>query len=102
MLTGRVLVRLDLSDNPMTSEVAPALAAALAQQPQLRALNLNDTSLTDEGVATVCKGLVGAAPELQVRGARSVDVRGALSVAHFAGVVVGACAVNTTAAAAWV
>jgi hypothetical protein len=61
-------VRLDLSDNPMTEEVAPALAAALAQQPALTALNLNDTSLTDGGVAAVCKALAGAAPKLQARG----------------------------------
>jgi hypothetical protein len=50
----------------MTEEVAPALAAALALQPALTALNLNDTSLTDDGVAVVCRALAGAAPQLQV------------------------------------
>jgi Ran GTPase-activating protein (RanGAP) involved in mRNA processing and transport len=58
-------VRLDLSDNPLTEEVAPALAACLAAQPRLAHLNLNDTSLTDEGVAVVCSALAGAAPQLQ-------------------------------------
>ena len=66
-------MRLDLSDNPMTAEVAPALAAALAAQPTLTALNLNDTSLTDEGIATVCKALAGAAPKLQVGGGASLQ-----------------------------
>eukprot|EP00878_Enallax_costatus_P020701 GHUV01021891.1.p1 GENE.GHUV01021891.1~~GHUV01021891.1.p1 ORF type:complete len:429 (+),score=176.02 GHUV01021891.1:75-1361(+) len=60
------LVRLDISDNPLTEEVAPALAACLAAQPHLVHLNLNDTSLTDEGVQEVCKALVGAAPQLEV------------------------------------
>ena len=45
---GHHLIRLDVSDNPMTSEVAPALAACIRQQPNLKFLNLNDTSLTDE------------------------------------------------------
>lgn len=59
-------MRLDISDNPLTEEVAPALAACLAAQPHLTYLNLNDTSLTDEGVQEVCKALAGAAPQLQV------------------------------------
>ncbi len=58
---GRCLVRLDLSDNPLTEEVVPALAAALAAQPQLRALNLNDTSLGPDGVAQLCGALLQAA-----------------------------------------
>lgn len=57
---------MDLSDNPLTEEVGSALAACLAAQPQLAHLNLNDTSLTDEGVAVVCRALAGgAAPQLQ-------------------------------------
>jgi Ran GTPase-activating protein (RanGAP) involved in mRNA processing and transport len=63
--TGGSLVRLDLSDNPLTEEVAPALAACLAAQPRLAHLNLNDTSLTDEGVSVVCSALAGTAPQLQ-------------------------------------
>ncbi|KAF6260413.1 hypothetical protein COO60DRAFT_1625705 [Scenedesmus sp. NREL 46B-D3] len=62
---GGSLVRLDLSDNPLTEEVAPALAACLAAQPRLQHLNLNDTGLTDEGVAVVCTALAAAAPQLQ-------------------------------------
>lgn len=62
-----MLTRLDLSDNPMTEEVAPALASCIANQPSLTALNLNDTSLTDEGITVVCKALAGGAPQLQVR-----------------------------------
>lgn len=58
-------MRLDLSDNPLTEEVAPALAACLAAQPQLQHLNLNDTSLTDKGVTTVCRALAGSAPQLR-------------------------------------
>jgi hypothetical protein len=61
----------------MTEEAAPALAACLAQQPHLTALNLNDTCLTDGGVAAVCKALVSTAPKLQVgpcrRGARGLQ-----------------------------
>lgn len=54
-------MRLDLSDNPLTEEVVPALAAALAAQPQLRALNLNDTSLGPDGVGQLCGALLPAA-----------------------------------------
>jgi len=61
-------VKLDLSDNPLTEEVAAELAACLAKQPHLRSLNLNDTGLQDEGVQAVCKALAGpaAAPQLEV------------------------------------
>lgn len=54
---GRCLQRLDLSDNPMTGDVAEALAAMLQQQPHLRALNLNDTSLEDAGISTIAQAL---------------------------------------------
>lgn len=50
----------------MTEEVAPALAACLRAQPRLAALNLNDTSLTDAGVAEVCAALAGAAAAPQL------------------------------------
>lgn len=65
---GSSLVKLDLSDNPLTEEVAAELAACLAKQPHLRSLNLNDTGLQDEGVQAVCKALAGpaAAPQLEV------------------------------------
>lgn len=49
----------------MTPEVAQGLAACIKQQPNLRVLNLNDTSLTDEGVEVVCRALVGSAPVLE-------------------------------------
>lgn len=62
---GSSLVRLDLSDNPLTEEVAGELAACLARQPQLRHVNLNDTGLQDEGVEAICKALAGAAPQLE-------------------------------------
>ena len=58
-------MKLDLSDNPLTEEVAAELAACVAKQPRLRHLNLNDTGLQDEGVEAVCKALAGAAPELE-------------------------------------
>lgn len=58
--TGQCLQRLDLSDNPMTSEVAESLADMLKGQPQLRVLNLNDTSLEDDGVSTIAAALVDA------------------------------------------
>ena len=57
---GNCLQRLDLSDNPMTGEVAESLAAMLKGQPHLRALNLNDTSLEDEGVSTIAQALTDA------------------------------------------
>ena len=53
--TGCHLELLDLSDNPMTSEVADALSTMLIMQPHLRALNLNDTALGDEGVSTLAQ-----------------------------------------------
>lgn len=39
----------------MTEEVAPALAQALKQQGKLIRLNLNDTSLKDEGITAVAE-----------------------------------------------
>jgi Ran GTPase-activating protein (RanGAP) involved in mRNA processing and transport len=59
-VVGRpTLRRLDLSDNPLTGECAADLAACVAHHlPSLEALNLNDTSLTDEGVALVCRALI--------------------------------------------
>ena len=52
---GAALQRLDLSDNPMTEEVAPALAEALRRQSGLVRLNLNDTSLKDEGISAIAE-----------------------------------------------
>ncbi len=49
MRAGRHLLKLDISDNPMTAEVAESLAQLIKQQPLLRHLNLNDTSLTNDG-----------------------------------------------------
>ena len=46
---------LDLSDNPLTGEMSEALAGALRGQDGLRALNLNDTSLGDEGIRSVAE-----------------------------------------------
>ena len=44
----------------MTGEVADSLAAMLKAQPQLQALNLNDTSLEDSGVAVIAQALTKA------------------------------------------
>ena len=44
-----------MSDNPMTEEVAPALAEALRKQDKLVRLNLNDTSLKDEGIQAIAE-----------------------------------------------
>ena len=52
---GRSLVSLDLSDNPLTGEVAQSLAEALRGQEKLKVLNLNDTSLGDEGVEALAE-----------------------------------------------
>ena len=54
-LAGRSLVSLDLSDNPLTGEVAQSLAEALRGQENLRVLNLNDTSLGDEGLESLAE-----------------------------------------------
>ena len=80
---GRTLLRLDLSDNPLTSEVADSLSSMLAQQPLLRSLNLNDTSLTDEGVSTVCQAVGRSSPNLQELelALNEITVEGAVSVA---------------------
>jgi len=58
-------VKLDLSDNPMTAEVADALAHTISAQPQLRTLILNDISLTDEGLSPILEALVDGAPQLE-------------------------------------
>ena len=65
-MTGEALVKLDLSDNPMTAEVAPALAEMVRRHPELRVLNLNDTALGDEGVSAVAEALSGSAARLEV------------------------------------
>lgn len=54
---GKCLQRLDLSDNPMTGDVAQALAEMLRQHPHLRVLNLNDTSLEDAGISIISQAL---------------------------------------------
>ena len=48
----------------MTAEVAGDLSRCLASSPSLLHLNLNDTSLTDEGVTALAKGLAAGAPGL--------------------------------------
>ena len=62
---GTALISLDIHDNPMTSEVAEDLSALIAKHPSMKRLNLNDTCLGDEGVATVAAALVSAAPVLE-------------------------------------
>ena len=57
---GNCLRRLDVSDNPMTSEVAESLAQMLHRQVHLQILNLNDTGLEDEGVSMIADALVDA------------------------------------------
>ena len=66
MVAGTALLRVDLSDNPMTGAAAPALAAMLRRHPGLLAVNLGDTSLGDDGVSMVLDALGGAAASLQV------------------------------------
>ena len=63
--TGHQLAKLDLSDNPMTSDVAVALADLVSSHSQLRSLNLNDTSLGDEGVTVLSRALAESAPDLE-------------------------------------
>ncbi len=58
--------RLDLSDNPMTGDVAESLAEMLRGQLHLRALNLNDTSLEDAGVSTIAQALANSGTPLPV------------------------------------
>lgn len=62
---GTSLAKLDISDNPMTEAIAPALAATLPLHPNLLVLNLNDTGLTDTGITTVCAALQNSAPQLE-------------------------------------
>ena len=59
-------MRLDVSDNPMTGEAAPALAAMLARHAGLVALNLSDTALGDDGVSSVVQALHASSDSLQV------------------------------------
>ncbi len=63
--SGHSLVKLDLSDNPMTAEMAEDLAETLRRQPNVRALILNDMSLTDEGTGCILEALKDSAPELE-------------------------------------
>uniref|UniRef100_A0A7S0R6D9 WPP domain-containing protein n=1 Tax=Chlamydomonas leiostraca TaxID=1034604 RepID=A0A7S0R6D9_9CHLO len=83
LCTGRSLVRLDVSDNPMTEEVAPALAALIRAQPGLKALNLNDTSLTNDGAVVVALALAEGAPALEELGLalNEITAAGAKAVA---------------------
>lgn len=60
------LARLDLSDNPLTSEVAESLAAAIKEQRGLKELILNDTSLGDDGIAVLAEALPSVASSLEV------------------------------------
>ena len=59
---GSELKRLDLSDNPMTEEVAPKLAEMLRGQSGLIRLNLTDTSLQDEGISIIAEVLSPTIP----------------------------------------
>lgn len=59
-------MRLDVSDNPMTEEAAPALGDMLRRHPGLQALNLSDTALGDVGVSAVVEALHASADGLQV------------------------------------
>ncbi len=52
---GSSLVKLDLSDNPMTAEVAPALAETLRGHDELQVLNLNDVALGDKGIESIAE-----------------------------------------------
>lgn len=54
---GKRLVKLELMDNPLSSEVSGALAALVRGQPQLRILNLSDTGLGDDGVTELADAL---------------------------------------------
>lgn len=58
-------MKLDLSDNPMTAEMADELAETVRQQPNIRTLILNDMSLTDEGVGCILAALQQSAPDLE-------------------------------------
>jgi len=63
---GTNLLSLDIHDNPMTSEIAEELGHLLHKHPKIKRLNLNDTCLGDDGVATVAAALAnGAAPVLE-------------------------------------
>ena len=66
---GKELVRLELSDNPMTAEVAEELAETIRAQPKLQSLILNDISLcgddNTDGLAQICAALTASAPHLE-------------------------------------
>ena len=59
-------MKLDLSDNPMTAEVAPALAEMIRCHSELRVLNLNDTALNDEGVSAIAEALSASTARIEV------------------------------------
>ena len=66
---GNELVRLELSDNPMTSDVAGELASTIRRHPKLKSLILNDISLCGDGsvdgLLDICSALNESAPELE-------------------------------------
>ncbi len=68
----------------MTAEVAPALAELLLKHPELLALNLNDTSLTDEGVSAIAQSLHACAGSLQVSRLHSMSSCFGSACRHFA------------------
>ena len=72
---GEALVKLDLSDNPMTAEVAPALAETVRRHPELRVLaELTSTEGVPEGHGDVLVLLLEARrhdPDLSNNRARS-------------------------------
>lgn len=53
----RGLVRLDLADNTLGSDVGKVLAKAVGSNPALEYLNLRDCALEDEGVLAVLEAL---------------------------------------------
>lgn len=83
LMAGSALVKLDISDNPLTEEVVPALCGLIKSQPALRVLNLNDTGLGSKGAAQVCVALAQAAPQLEDLGLalNEIDGQGAKAVA---------------------
>lgn len=58
-------MKLDLSDNPMTADMADELAETLKGHSKLKVLILNDMSLTDEGVGCILAALKESAPDLE-------------------------------------
>lgn len=62
---GKNLRSIDLHDNPLTQEVAGALAEAILAHPAIKRVNLNDTIMEDSGIEKLSVSLARSAASIE-------------------------------------